>query len=99
MEGYVYKPQELYVLRMNAEGTDAGIEEYNLAQFPELSGRFDEPRCLEINDDWFREWELVGKCVGEERIIQYSTRRSELEWELNQVRQSLCEYTESVEKV
>jgi hypothetical protein len=79
MEGYIYKPQELYVLRMNAEGTDAGIEEYNLAQFPELSGRFDEPRCLEINDDWFREWELVGKCVGEERIIQYSTRRSELE--------------------
>lgn len=99
MEGRVYKPQKLYVLRMNAEGTDAGIEEYDLAQFPELSGRFDEPRHLVINDDWFREWELVGKCVGEERIIQYSTRRSELEWELNQVRQSLREYTESVEKV
>ena len=64
MEGRVYKPQKLYVLRMNAEGTDAGIEEYDLAQFPELSGRFDEPRHLVINDDGFREWELVGKCVG-----------------------------------
>ena len=42
---------------------DAKIEEYNLAQFPELSGRFDEPRCLEIIDDWFREWELVEKMI------------------------------------
>ena len=99
MEGYVYIPHLLFVLRMNSEGSDAEIEEYDLGQFPELNGRFNEPRRIEINDDWFREWELVEQCVGEERIIQYSTRRSELEWELNQVRQSLREYTESVEKV
>lgn len=39
---YVYIPQILYVLRMNAERTDAGIEEYDIEQYPRLGVLLDE---------------------------------------------------------
>lgn len=99
MEGYVYIPQMLYILRLNAEGTDASIEEYELAQFPKLNGWFDEPQRFSHNDEWYKEWDLVGECVGPERIVHYSTRRAELERELGQVKQSLPDFAESVKKV
>lgn len=98
MEGYVYIPKMLYVLRMNAEGTDACIEEYELAKYPKLNGWFDEPQRFSHNAEWYKEWDMVGECVGPERIAHYSTRRAELERELGQMQQSLPDYAESVKK-
>ena len=98
MTEYVYKPTMLYVLRMNSEGTDACIEEHELAKYPELNGWFDEPQRFSHNAEWYKEWELVGQCVGNIGIMHYSTRRTEVERELGQVKQSLRNYAESVEK-
>lgn len=97
MNGYVYKPTVLYVLRMNAEGTDVSIEERELAKYPELNGWFDEPEGYSRTIDGFKEWELVGQCMGAERIVQYDTRKQVLEREQVQMRQSLRDYEECVE--
>lgn len=99
MNGYVYKPTTLFVLRMNAEGTDASIEEHELAKYPELNGWFDDPRKSGLDDEWYKEWEKVGQCVGNEGIMHYCTRRTEIERELGQVKQSRHNYAEGVEKV
>lgn len=40
MEGYNNKPEMLFVLRMNAEGNDVFIEEYELSEFPKLEEWF-----------------------------------------------------------
>lgn len=95
---YVYIPQILYVLRMNAERTDAGIEEYDIEQYPRLGVLLDDSYRYSQKHNPVMDWELLGECVGAERIINYSKRRVELERELEDVRKSLRDYYDGVEK-
>lgn len=94
---YVYLPQILYVLRMNAERTDAGIEEYDIEQYPRLGVLLDDSYRYSLKHNPIMDWELLGECVGAERIINFSKRRVELERELEDVRKSLRVYYDGVE--
>ncbi len=98
MEGYNNKPKMLFVLRMNAEGNDVFIEEYELSEFPKLEEWFNSKGFFDYNAT-FEEMELVGQCLGAERIVNYNRRKSVLELGLKNMKQSLKDYTESVLKV
>lgn len=98
MEGYNNKPEMLFVLRMNAEGNDVFIEEYELSEFPKLEEWFNSKGFFDYNAI-FKEMELVRQCLGAERIVSYDTTKFVLEQELKDMKQSLNDYTESVLKV
>lgn len=99
MEGYNNKPEMLFVLRMNAEGNDVFIEEYELSEFPKLEEWFNKPKGIFDYNAIFEEMKLVGQCLGAERIVNYDRRKFVLELELKDMKQSLKDYTESVLKV
>lgn len=99
MEGYTDKPGMLFVLRMNAEGNDVFIEEYELSEFPKLEEWFNKPKGIFDYNAIFEEMKLVGQCLGAERIVNYDRRKFVLELELKDMKQSLKDYTESVLKV
>lgn len=99
MEGYNNKPEMLFVLRMNAEGNDVSIEEYELVEFPKLQAWFNNPQRYSHCNAVSEEMELVGQCLGAERIVSYDTRKIVLELELKDMKQSLNDYMESVLKV
>lgn len=99
MEGYNNKPEMLFVLRMNAEGNDVFIEEYELSEFPKLEEWFNKPKGIFDYNAIFEEMKLVGQCLGAERIVNYDRRKFVLEQELKDMKQSLKDYTESVLKV
>lgn len=99
MEGYNNKPEMLFVLRMNAEGNDVFIEEYELSEFPKLEEWFNKPKGIFDYNAIFEEMKLVGQCLGAERIVNYDRRKFVLELELKDMKQSLNDYTESVLKV
>lgn len=99
MEGYNNKPEMLFVLRMNAEGNDAIIEEYKLAKFPKLETWFNKSKFFFDNNAIFKEMELVRQCLGAERIVSYDTTKFVLEQKLKDMKLSLNDYTESVLKV
>lgn len=99
MEGYNNKPEMLFVLRMNAEGNDVFIEEYELSEFPKLEEWFNKPKGILDYNAIFEEMKLVGQCLGAERIVSYDRRKFVLELELKDMKQSLKDYTESVLKV
>ena len=98
MEGYNNKPEMLFVLRMNAEGNDVFIEEYELSEFPKLEEWFNSKGFFD-NNAIFKEMELVRQCLGAERIVSYDTTKFVLEQALKDMKQSLNDYTESVLKV
>jgi hypothetical protein len=83
---------------MNTKGTDAEIETHDIAKYPQLKDLFDEHYPYSPNHNKFKEWELVGQCVGQERIIDFSTKTEGLEREIEQVKKSLSEYPEIVNK-
>lgn len=99
MEGYNNKPEMLFVLRMNAEGNDVFIEEYELSEFLKLEEWFNKPKGIFDYNAIFEEMKLVGQCLGAERIVNYDRRKFVLELELKDMKQSLKDYTESVLKV
>lgn len=99
MEGYNNKPEMLFVLRMNAEGNDVFIEEYELSEFPKLEEWFNKPKGIFDYNAIFEEMKLVGQCLGAERIVSYNRRKFVLELEQKDMKQSLKDYTESVLKV
>lgn len=99
MEGYNNKPEMLFVLRMNAEGNDAIIEEYKLAKFPKLETWFNKSKFFFDNNAIFKEMELVRQCLGAERIVSYDTTKFVLEQKLKDMKLSLNDYIESVLKV
>lgn len=99
MEGYNNKPEMLFVLRMNAEGNDVFIEEYELSEFPKLEEWFNKLKGIFDYNAIFEEMKLVGQCLGAERIVNYDRRKFVLELELKDMKQSLKDYTESVLKV
>ena len=98
MEGYTNKSGMIFVLRMNAEGNDVFIEEYELSEFPKLEEWFNSKGFFDYNAI-FKEMELVRQCLGAERIVSYDTTKFVLEQELKDMKQSLNDYTESVLKV
>lgn len=59
MEGYNNKPEMLFVLRMNAEGNDVFIEEYELSEFPKLEEWFNSKDFLIIMRH-LRKWNSWG---------------------------------------
>lgn len=88
MEGYNNKPEMLFVLRMNAEGNDAIIEEYKLAKFPKLETWFNKSKFFFDNNAIFKEMELVRQCLGAERIVSYDTTKFVLEQKLKDMKLS-----------
>lgn len=94
-----YYNNKLYVLRMNTELTDVEIEEYELAKFPEMEAHFNNPQRNNGCYDIWKEREMVERCTGGKRIVNYKTLRSSLEHELQIMRQSLQNYKASVLKV
>ena len=96
MEGYFYIPKELYVLRMNADGTDAEIEKYDLAKFPELNAWFDESQRFSRNNDCFKEWELVGRKLPDG--FTYASNINEHLLDLEGVKAMLKPYIEAYDR-
>ena len=88
MEIYNAISKNLYVLRMNVEGNDVFIEEYELGKFPKLEAWFNKPQRYSPNNG-ILEMELVGQCLGAERIVNYNTTKFVLEQELKDMKQSL----------
>ena len=88
MEIYNAISKNLYVLRMNAEGNDVFIEEYELGKFPKLEAWFNNPKRYSPNNG-ILEMELVGQYLGAERIVNYNTKKFVLEQELTDMKQSL----------
>lgn len=100
MEGYNNYYSKLYVLRMNENGNDVEIEEHEFARFPEMGAWFnDANRYRDIDKAVFKEIKLVEQCVRADRIVKYSTSKSELERVQKEMRQSLSDYAKSVSKV
>lgn len=97
MEGYNNVHSTLYVLRMNEKRDDVEIKVYELANYPELYGWFNNPHSHH-NNDIFKERKLVEQCIGVDRIANYSTSRFGLEKEQEEMRQSLSDYANSVSK-
>ena len=95
MEGYNNKTEMLFVLRMNAEGNDVFIEEYELGKFPKLEAWFNKTKGFFDYNATFEKMELVGQCLGAERIVNYDRRKFVLELELKDMKQSLKECIES----
>lgn len=90
--------QILYVLRMNEKGTESYIEHHELEDLPELSEWFSKPQRVRQAGDLTKEWELLGRYVGSERIINYNTEVSGLLGEMSQTSQTVREFAEYVEK-
>ena len=98
MEKTNYTQPYLYVLKMNDWGTETFIERYELSEFPELNEWFNNTQARGQIEDYQKEWNLLERNVGSERIVNYGTESSRLTWEMIQSNKSLREYAESVEK-
>lgn len=97
MDGSSVTSKYLYVLRMTKDGNDVGIEEHQLDKFPELEAWFGNPQGHHNNNP-FEEMKLVAQYVESERIVNYDTRKSILDIELNDMKRSLNHYRECVLK-
>lgn len=96
---FEYHPQILFVLRLNADGTDAKIEPYPLSRFPELDGLFGYPKRTDRNIDPFEEAKLVEKCVGAGRIIAYDTRPTAIQSNLDLFHKNLQYYNDCIKRI
>ena len=91
-------PDKLYLLRMNPQGTQVHIEECGLADYPVLDNWFKEKARNGHLGDPFKEWELVGRVVGDEQLIRYTFNKEEASRDLFTVSKTLKEYHNCVEK-
>lgn len=83
--------ENLYLLRLNGDGSDAEIETYQLSGHPNLNGKFD----IFLNTSPLDEWEkrkLVEMEFGASRLINFSPEKDLVESELKDVRKSLKNY-------
>jgi len=91
--------ETLYVLRLNKECTDAYIEEYKLSKYRELKDIFDIYLKPLVNLDEMEKRRLVNRNLGASRLINFHPDKKFIEFELNNVRQSLKNYHSTVTKV
>lgn len=89
---------KLYLLRMNPQGTQVFVEVCELADYPVLSNWFREKEHNGFFGEPFKEWELVSRAVGEERLIRYTINKQEALREQSTVSNTLKEYHSCVEK-
>ena len=89
-------PTTLYILRMNAKGTDVEIEEILLDKYPHLKSRFCKP--YDNNTYSYPIVKLIDKYVGGERIVNYNTNKQFMEREMCNTQKTLRYYHESVAK-
>ena len=92
----VPQPTILYVLRMNAEGIGVEIEEYPFEDYPALKAYFCNPMQTITNS--FEERTLVGRYVGEERLINFSIYKWSIEKEKDVTLNTMREFRVSLEK-
>lgn len=90
--------KKLYLLRMNCQGTQVDIEEYDLAKHDELSKWFEEKELHWQTDDPFKEWKLVAEAFGEDRIIHFTLRKDDAKRYWQTFSETLKEYYNCVEK-
>jgi len=95
---YIIHNDILYVLRLNEDCKDAHIETYQLTDHPNLKGKFDVDITGNNNISELEKRKLVEENLGKIRLISFSPTKEEIEKELKQVRQSLKNYYDSIDK-